>query len=174
VLLDKPASSHIVKKFPAHILCNPEGSLTHSQPSPLVPILSQSNPVHVAPSNFCRILFILFSHLLLFLPSGLLPSGFPPKKTVCTSPLSHACYMSIPFLDLILFARIIFGESRDHKASHHAFLSSTLLLPRPSYAQICSSAPYSSMPSANIPPLHWATKFDSQKKKGKITVKINL
>jgi hypothetical protein len=41
---------------------------------PLVPILSQIEPVH--PTSL-RTILILFTHLRLGLPSGLFPSGFP-------------------------------------------------------------------------------------------------
>jgi hypothetical protein len=46
----------------------------HNSP-PLVPILSQINPVHTTPSY----VLILSFHLRLGLPSGLFPSGFPIK-----------------------------------------------------------------------------------------------
>ena len=74
----------------------PEGSLTHSQRSPVVPVLIQNNPVHAAPSLLGRIHFVLFSHLRLVFPSGLYPSGFPSRKTICTSLLPYTCYMPIP------------------------------------------------------------------------------
>jgi hypothetical protein len=42
---------------------------------------------------------------------------------------------------------------------------STLLLPRPSYAQMFFSAPYSQTPSVYVPPSMCATKFDTHTKK---------
>jgi len=131
----------------------PEGSLTHSQPSPVDPILIQNNPVHAAPSLLCRIHFVLFSHLRLVLPSGRYPSGFPLKNLYAPLffPIRATCLSHL--IDLVLITRIVFGERRGPKASRYAVFSSTLL-PRPSYARIYSSAPCSQMPSAYVPPSH--------------------
>jgi hypothetical protein len=55
----------------------PEGLLSCSQESlPLLPSLSQINPVHATPP-YLRSILILSSHLRLGLPSSLFPSGFP-------------------------------------------------------------------------------------------------
>jgi hypothetical protein len=45
----------------------------------LVTILSQMSPVHIAPSHFSTIHFIVISHLCLCVPSGFFPLGFPTK-----------------------------------------------------------------------------------------------
>jgi hypothetical protein len=49
----------------------------HKSP-PLDPILSYMKPVHTLTPHFSKI-HLLSSHLWLGLPTGLLPSGFPPK-----------------------------------------------------------------------------------------------
>jgi hypothetical protein len=55
----------------------PEGSLPCSQePSPLVPIISQINPIQTI-RTYLRSILILSTHLRLGLPSGLFPSAFP-------------------------------------------------------------------------------------------------
>jgi hypothetical protein len=51
----------------------------HSSP-PLIPILSQINPVHTTPSYISKICFNISSNLRLGLPNGLILSGFPPKS----------------------------------------------------------------------------------------------
>jgi hypothetical protein len=63
----------------------PEGSLPHSQVP--FPILNQLDPVHAPHPTSWRFILILSSHLLLGLPSGLFPSGFP-TKTLYTHSLS--------------------------------------------------------------------------------------
>jgi len=50
----------------------------------------QSTPSHGTSPRF---ILTSSSHLYLCLPSGLFPSYFPTKNFVCTSHLSHACYM---------------------------------------------------------------------------------
>jgi hypothetical protein len=51
----------------------------HNDP-PLVPILSQTNPVHTFPADFSEIYSdIIFSHLLPGLPKSLFPSEFPAR-----------------------------------------------------------------------------------------------
>jgi hypothetical protein len=62
---------------------------------PLVPVLSQSNPVHDLPAHFLKIPFYIILLSLCSLPSGLFPSGFH-TKTLYTCLISCLCHMSHP------------------------------------------------------------------------------
>ena len=113
----------------------------HRSP-PLVPTLSQTNPVQV-PVLSWKSIWILSSNLRLDLPSGLFLSDFPIKTQ----------YMSL--VPLTLFFSILTSEKRffrstDHAAVHYV-VTSRLLLPRTSETQIASIAPYLRTPSAHVP-----------------------
>jgi hypothetical protein len=69
------ANSAATQEIPS-ILWNPKVHYRVHRSPPLVPILSQINPIHIIPS-YLRSILILSTHLRLGLPSGLLPSGFP-------------------------------------------------------------------------------------------------
>jgi hypothetical protein len=96
VLLEKPTGFQIVKKFPAfygtRMFITTFASAGHLYISWATSI--QSIPPHF---TFWRSILILFSHLCLCSPRGLLPSDFPIKNPVYASPLPHTRYMPIPF-----------------------------------------------------------------------------
>ena len=87
ILLEKLSGSQLVKKI-RRSLCNPKIHYCIHKCRTPVPILSQINPVHVHhPTSWISIL-MWSSHLLLGLPSGLFPSGFPTKLCKHISPPS--------------------------------------------------------------------------------------
>ena len=75
----------------------PDFSLPHSQEAATYPYPEPDKSSHRSPNVFLEYPFNFFSHLRLCIPSGLLPSGFPRPKTVCTSPVPHTCYMHRQF-----------------------------------------------------------------------------
>jgi hypothetical protein len=90
----------------------PEASLPCSQEPSTGPYPQphQSNPYHPIPHIFAII--ILSSHLLLGLPSGLFPSGFPPTS-----------YMHLSSPPFVLHALPISSFLTHHSDSTHVTLS---------------------------------------------------
>ena len=107
-----------------HILWNPKVHYCIHECPPLVPILSQLDPVHAPHSTSWRSILILSSHLRLGLPSGLLPSGFP-TNTLYTPLLCQIRATCPARLILNLITRTIFGEEyRSLSSSWCSFLHS--------------------------------------------------
>jgi hypothetical protein len=75
---------------------------------PLAPILSQINPVHTAPSCFCKIRLILSFYLCLRLPSSSFLGDFP-QNLICIPLLSlRATYItSLILLEFISLTKIM-------------------------------------------------------------------
>jgi hypothetical protein len=61
----------------SRVLWNPKVHYRVHKSSPLVPILSQIDPIHTIPSYLSKNHFNMVTHLRLGLPSGLFPSVFP-------------------------------------------------------------------------------------------------
>jgi hypothetical protein len=72
-----------------HILWNPKVHYRIHKRHPPGPILRQLDLVHTSNPSTWRSILILSTHLILGLPSGLFPSGFPYQNHVHTSPLPH-------------------------------------------------------------------------------------
>jgi len=145
------------------ILWKPKVHYHLNNSPPPIPILNQTNPVHAPPSHFLKI------HLNIILPP--MPGSYKwplslwfPTKTLYAPPLSPVdatCPAHLIFLDLIPW--IIFHQ-KYRSLSSSLCSCSTTLLPRPSLAQISSSAFYSGTPSPYVPPSMRATKFHTHTK----------
>jgi hypothetical protein len=131
------ASCAVTQEFPK-ILWNPKVHYRVHKRPPLVPILSQINPIH--PISLWSIL-ILSTHLRLGHPSGVFPSRFP------TNILYAFRFTSIrATCPVHLIIIIILSKSTSHEAPHYAVFSKLTLF-HLSSVQIFSSEPSSQTPS---------------------------
>jgi hypothetical protein len=98
-------------RTPQHFM-EPEGSIPCSQEPSTGPNPEpyQCNPNHSIPSYLLRTILMLCTHLLLGLPSGLFPSGFPTSVLYAFNFYSFVltCPAHLILLDLIIL--IILGE----------------------------------------------------------------
>jgi hypothetical protein len=100
------------RKFPS-VLRDPKVRCRINKSSPLVPILSQTNPAQ-SPFPLYKILLL---HLRLGRPSGLFPSGFPTNNlhTFLFSPIHATCPAHFILLNLIILIKL--GEEYKSRSS---------------------------------------------------------
>jgi hypothetical protein len=81
-----------------------ESSLPYSQEPPLVPILSQVNPVHITALYFSKIHPNNILSPMLGFVSGIFPSGFRTKTLywVLYCPMCATCTENLILLDMII------------------------------------------------------------------------
>jgi hypothetical protein len=86
---------------------------------PLVPILSQINPVHTI-QFYLRFILILFTYLRLRLPSSLFPSGFPTNilHAFFFAPIRVTCSAHLILIYLIIIINLT--KSTSYEAPHYA------------------------------------------------------
>jgi hypothetical protein len=102
------ASCAAIQQLPS-ILWNPKVLYHIHKSPPLVPILSQINPVHTTPS-YLRSILLSHIHLRLGLPTGLFLSAFSSNALYAFlfSPIRATCPAHLILFHVIIL--IIFGE----------------------------------------------------------------
>ena len=116
-----------------------------------VPFLSQIDTVHAPQSTSWKSTLIL-SFTEAWFSKCSISVRFPPNTTLYTRFLFsiHAVWPT-QFILLIWSTEQYLVMNIDHKAPHY-IVCSPHVLPRPSWTQMSSSAPYSRISSAYIPP----------------------
>jgi len=104
------ANSHSSSQDIPRLLWNPRVHYCAHKNLPMVPILRQKNPVHIFPSYFPKIHSNIFPSTLR--SSDLcLPFRFSNQNFICTSHISHACYVPRPSHPSGLITVIISAEA---------------------------------------------------------------
>ena len=119
--------------------------------APPVPFLSQIDTVHAPQSTSCKSILII-SFTQAWFSKCYISLSFPPSTTLYTRFLfpMHAIW-PVQIIVLLWSTEQYLVMNIDHKAPHYTDCS-TPLLPRPSWTQMSSSAPYSRTSSVYIPP----------------------
>jgi hypothetical protein len=101
------------------VLWNPKIHFRVYKTPPLVPILSQIDPIHSTPSYLSLSSILPSTHLRLGLPNGLLPSGFPTNILYAffLTPIRATCPDLLILLDLIILIKL--GEEFSYEAPHY-------------------------------------------------------
>ena len=134
VFLEKLIDLQLVKKFPAfqgtRRFITALTSVRHLSLSWVSPIQS----IYPHPTSW-RSILILYNHLRLYLPSGILPSGFPSKTLYTPSPHPYAPHSQPISLFSILSILSVLGEEYKSFSSSlcnllHFSVTSSLLGPK--------------------------------------------
>ena len=117
---------------------------------PPVPFLSQNDTVHAPQSTSWKSISV-FSFTQAWFSKCYISLSFPPSTTLYTRFLfpMHAI-RPVQFIVLLWSIEQYLVMIIDHKAPHYT-VCSTPVLPRPSWTQMSSSAPYSRTSSPYIP-----------------------